>query len=448
MDFEQITKQVEELQGKAADAVERLEKSNDPEDRKAITKEIERLDESLKPLVVEHEKAMRDAEVKATREQVTTLTAAIEDLQRKPGPEDFSFGGSDAGDNGAKAIYGNESEYSFYADVAASRKGDQKAIERLNESVEGKAMTVGTSSAGGYLVPDQYSREVLDLRFQIAVLEPLFSRINVTSDTLRIASVTGGLTAGWVAELAEKPAADLTFGEISTGVFTVAGLAVASNQLLSYAGSQIDRLVNTELARRINRVIEIAILNGSGTGQPKGILGTSGVGTTALTSTDVDDLLDAISDAITAIYTDFIDAPNAIVMHPRTWGRIAKARDTNGAYLIGSATAPRQDRTAVAGLPGYSGGQTPRGELFGLPVYTTANVPTDLGTGTDESRVIVGKFDEGLVLDRGGITVDKSEHVYFTSNQTIFRGEQDIGFTAARYPKAFNVIGGVGLVDG
>lgn len=447
MELSEITKQVEDLQSKAADAVERLEKTTDPEGQKAISKEIERLDESLKPLVAEHEQALRDAEVKATREQVTTLTAAIEDLRKKP--TNFSFGGdAEEGKSLDNSPYGEGSEFSFYSDVAKSQKGDAKAQERLDASLEGKAMTVGTSSAGGYLVPDQYSREVLELRFQNAVLEPLFSRINVQSDTLRIASVTGGLTAGWVAELAEKPAADLTFGEISTGVFTVAGLAVASNQLLSYAGNQIDRLINAELARRINRVIEIAILNGSGTGQPKGILGTSGVGTTALTSTDVDDLLDAVSDAITAIYTDFIDAPNAIVMHPRTWGRIAKARDTNGAYLIGSATAPRQDRTAVAGLPGYGGGQTPRGELFGLPVYTTANVPTDLGTGTNESRVIVGKFDEGLVLDRGGISVDKSEHVYFTSNQTVFRGEQDIGFTAARYPKAFNVIGGVGLAAG
>lgn len=446
MELSEITKQVEDLQAKAADAVERLEKTTDPEGQKAISDEIGRLDEALKPLVAEHEKAMRDAEVKATREQVSTLTEAIEELRKAPGP-DFSFGG-DGKALEPNSVYGDGSEHSFYGDVLASTKGDQKAVERLNESMEGKAMTVGTSSAGGYLVPDQYSQEVLQLRFQAAVLEPLFSRIQVTSDTLRIASVTGGLTAGWVAELAEKPAADLTFGEISTGVFTVAGLAVASNQLLSYAGSQIDRLVNAELARRINRVIEIAIINGSGTGQPKGILGTTGVGTTALTSTDVDDLLDAVSDAITAIYTDFIDAPNAIVMHPRTWGRIAKARDTNGAYLIGSATAPRQDRTAVAGLPGFGGGQVPRGELFGLPVYTTANVPTNLGSGTNESRVIVGKFDEGLVLDRGGITVDKSEHVYFTSNQTIFRGEQDIGFTAARYPKAFNVIGGVGLAAG
>lgn len=445
MDLKELTERISQLEGKAVEAVEKMEAASaSPEDKTAAQQEITRIDEQIKPLLEQHEKALREEEVKSMKAQVTTLTEAVEALRE---PTDFSFGGEEGKSVQTDAVYGS-GEHSFYNDVMRANKGDVKAIERLEASVEGKAMTVGTSSAGGYLVPDQYSSDILELRFQAAVVESLFSRINVQSDTLRIASVTGGLTAGWVAELAEKPSADLTFGEISTSVFTVAGLAVASNQLLSYAGSDVDRLVNRELARRIARVVEVAIFNGSGTGQPKGIIGTSGVGATALTSTDVEDLLDAIFDSITDVYTDHIDAPNAIVMHPRTWGRIAKARTTAGEYLVGSPSTPFRDRAPQDAIPGYAQGQTPRGELFGLPVYTTANVPTNLGTGTDESRVIVGKFDEGLILDRGGVTVDKSEHVYFTSNQTVFRGEQDIGFTAARYPKAFSVVGGVGLAGG
>jgi HK97 family phage major capsid protein len=90
----------------------------------------------------------------------------------------------------------------------------------------------------------------------------------------------------------------------------------------------------------------------------------------------------------------------------------------------------------------------PRGDLFGVPVYTTANVPTNLGGTTNESRVIVGNFDEALLLENQGLTLDRSEHVYFTTNQTVFRAEQAEGFTAARYPKAFTVIAGAGLANG
>jgi HK97 family phage major capsid protein len=75
-------------------------------------------------------------------------------------------------------------------------------------------------------------------------------------------------------------------------------------------------------------------------------------------------------------------------------------------------------------------------------------MPTNLGTGTNESRVIVGDFREALILDRQGITVDESQHVYFTTNQTVFRSEERVGFTAARTPLAFNVVGGAGLAAG
>ena len=57
-------------------------------------------------------------------------------------------------------------------------------------------------------------------------------------------------------------------------------------------------------------------------------------------------------------------------------------------------------------------------------------------------------FREALILDRQGITVDESPHVYFTTNQTVFRAEFRVGFTAARTPLAFNVIGGAGLANG
>ncbi len=102
-------------------------------------------------------------------------------------------------------------------------------------------------------------------------------------------------------------------------------------------------------------------------------------------------------------------------------------------------------RTAADNPPGFSQNPFYRGTLFGLPVYTSPHIPTNGGAGTNESTIIVGEFSEGLILDREGITLDSSEHVYFTSNQTIFRAEDRVGFTAARYPKAFVAVSGTAL---
>jgi HK97 family phage major capsid protein len=443
---EQLSTRLKGLEDKQSDLSERIEHASESGDRKSVdelTTQLGELDGQVRDLMAERETAQAKLDAKAMQSRLEELERSLE-AARQP----MSTFSPTVGEAGAKSTY---EDASFWADVAQSAKagfsGD--AWERWNESLGEKAMTQGTGSAGGYLVPDQVSSDILELRAQRAVLRGLIPTIQVDSDTLRIASVTGGLTAGWVAELATKPSQDMTFGEVSVNVFTVAGLATVSNQLLRNSNPSIDRLINSDLALRIANVEEIAIISGSGTGQPQGILNTSGINTVSLAVTGVLELLDAIVDAITAVYTNYYGAPNAIVMHPRTWARLVKAREssTSASYIVG-APSGGQARRSDSNLPGYGSGQVPRGELFGVPVYTTANIPTNLGAGTNESRVIVGNFDEALLLENQGLTLDRSEHVYFTSNQTVFRGEQAEGFTAARYPKAFTVVQGAGLASG
>jgi HK97 family phage major capsid protein len=359
---------------------------------------------------------------------------------------DFDFGsGVPVADEdatyGEKALAQGKPAHSFFADVLASNKGDQAARERLTKGLNGKAMTEGTNSAGGYLVQPEIMSELITLREQSAVLRALCSKVNVTSSSIQIASVTGGATAGWVAELATKPTADLTFGQVTASVFTAAGLGVVSNQLLADASPSVDGLVTADIAKRLATLEEVAFLDGSGSGQPTGLLNTSGVNSTTLTSTTIPDLLDAIVDGITNVQTNYQGAPSHINMHPRTWARIMKARESSApsTYLIGAGSTAFGRR---------ANDPLPVGELFGLPVIVTKNMPTTKGSGTNESRVIVGNFQEALILDRQGVTVDQSQHVYFTSNQTVFRVEERVGFTAARYPKAFSVIGGAGLAAG
>jgi HK97 family phage major capsid protein len=433
-----INERISALEGKEGDDV--------GERQKALAAELTEVGEAVKALTAERDEKFRQAEFESMKEEVSTLSEALKAVR-----EDDRFSQGDPAPSRSDGPYGRDSEFNFYADAAKALKGDTEALGRWQEAVGEKAMTESTGTTGGFLVPDQISSELLELKIAQTVLRPRFSTIQVSSDTLRIAAQTQGLVAGWVAELAEKPLSDLAFGEISTNVFTKAGLAVVSNQLLKDADRSVQSLVNRDLAKRLARLEELAFIAGSGTGQPKGIINTPGVGTAggALTSTDVNDLLDKVVQAITAVYTDYLGAPDTILCHPRTWARIITARNTNddSEFLVGPPAGAAR-RQATDPLPGYGQGQLPVGSLFGLPVLTSVNVPIDLGGTNNQSVVIVGRFDEGLILDREGVTLDSSEHVYFTSNQTVFRAEDRVGFTAARYPQAFQVIGGSGLANG
>jgi HK97 family phage major capsid protein len=412
------------------------------------------LRDQIAVLTQEREEAMREAEVKAMGAKLTDLQSVITEMQNgmKLPAGGFVLPGSAEG----KAAdpndpYAEGSGHTVFADIRMANRGDGEARKRLIEgfegatfegkslSNEGKAMSEGVAAQGGYLVRPQVERQIVTAREFDNVMRGLCSSLNVTSNAIQLDQIGLTTTAGWVEELLTKPeGTGMTLATITASVFTAAGLATISNQLLADSNPAVDGLVTADLAKRLVALEETAFLNGSGTGQPLGLLNTPGIGATALATTPILDLLDAVLDAIAAVETSH-GAPTAILMHPRTWTRILKARDAQGAYYIDPTGGPQDPRTGQRG---------PVKTLWGYPVLTTNRMPTNKGTGTNESRIIVGDFREALILDRQGITVDESAHVYFTTNQTVFRAEQRVGFTAARTPLAFNVVGGAGLANG
>jgi HK97 family phage major capsid protein len=436
MELQEIVAKIEALESRASELLSKAESGAPAEDVKSFIEQVQtEITPEIERLKAERAEREREEEVKALRAKVTTLDEVIEDLKKPIGP--FAIGRTDG-----KAVSDEETpydsgEYSFFNDIRIASKGDGAARERLMAAAGGKAMTEGTSNQGGYLVEKQIERQIVEVRESDNVLRALCSKLNITTNELQLDQLTLGTSAGWVAELATKPeSTSMSKTTVSASVFTAAGLATISNQLLADSNPAVDRLVTADLAKRLVALEETAFLNGSGSGQPLGLLNTPGLGATTLTNTTVTDdggLLDAILDAIADVQNNHGE-PNAIVMHPRTWTRILKAKDAAGLYLVGPDSVQQ--------------GRAANKSLFGFKVVTSNRIPTNLGTGTNESRVIVGDFSEALILDRQGITVDESPHVLFTSNQTIFRAEQRVGFTAARAPVAFNVIGGVGLVNG
>ena len=430
--LEEITTALDALKERAEGALAAAEAdSTKVEEMKAV---IDENTPQISVLTKERDEAIAKEEQKALRSELTTLQGVIEELRKPAGT--FVIG--DRADEEGKAVT-DEPARSFFMDVKLANKGDADARKRITDgfeglNAEGKALTEGTAAQGGYLVRPQVERQLVETVELDNVLRSLCSSINVSTNAIQLDQLGLSTTAGWVAELATKPESTaLTLATITASVFTAAGLATVSNQLLADSDPAIDTLVTSDLAKRLVALEETAFLNGSGSGQPLGILNTPGID--AVTYTEG-------TPTIGNVETNHYASPTAILMHPRTWTRIVQAKDSAGAFYINPA-APGE--SAVTGA--RTGFRGPQKFLWGLPVVTSNRIPTNLGGGT-ESRVIVGDFREALILDRQGITVDESPHVLFTTNQTIFRAEKRVGFTAARTPLAFSVIGGTGLAAG
>lgn len=435
---EDFDKEMKELEGKAAELAKKLDAASS-EDQDGIKSDIKSVTDRLDVLESDRVAAQAEADKKAMSDRLESLENRLKGVR-----ESGTFiHGIPTNSNDDEKAYGPGGKYSFYGDVKAAGSGDQKAFERLEDA---KAMGEGEGSTGGYTVPTEISAELIQMREANGILRSLMTSQTIGTSELQVSAMDNGLAVAWQAEFSEKIKSDLGFSQFTVNVFTAAGLAVASNQLLADSRFPIDSLITSDFAKRFVALEEQAFLNGSGSGQPRGIRQTVGVESLPLTATDIPTLLDAITNAITATYETYFGAPNGILMHPRDWGRIVKARESSSpsTYLIGAGSTAFGRRGNDA-LPGYGSGPLPRGELFGVPVYTSPNVPSNLGDESNETCIFVGNWSEGLILDRQGITTDKSTEVFFTSNQTVFRSEERVGFTAARYPTAFKVIEGHGL---
>lgn len=472
MDFEAITAQIDALNTRVGELLTKAE--GDPSQIEEVKALIESdIKPQLATLTAERQEVLREEEMKSLKGTITTLEGAIADLRKPPAglfptvgddptvvddsdPYGYVEGKSMTGSFEFKPTKGR----SMFADIKRANKGNQDAVKRLTEGFEGlnedgKALTAiaegvssgfgvgGASNTGGFLVRPQVERQIVLARELDNVLRPLCSKINVTTNAISLDQLTISTVAGWVAELAEKPSGgSMALASVTANVFTAAGLAVLSNQLLADSNPGIDQLAIQDIAKRLVALEETAFLNGTGTGQPLGILNTPGISTTAYTDATgtANELVDVILDAIAAVEAAH-GSPSGILMHPRTWTAILKAKTSAGGYILSpDSNNPdvQSQRTVFHG---------PQKTLWGYPVFTTNRMPTNLGGGTNESRVIVGDFREALILDRQGITVDESQHFLFTSNATVFRAEERVGFTAARTPTAFTVVGGTGLAN-
>jgi hypothetical protein len=230
--------------------------------------------------------------------------------------------------------------------------------------------------------------------------------------------------------------------KLDVSVVTVAGQQNVSRQALE-RGTGIDSLVMADLVSAYNTNLDSLFVTTSATSLMNTI---SQVVTYTDASPTVPELYPKLLDAVQRIQTNYFGGPNFILMHPRRLAYILAALDTTNRPLAvpvgnGSFNAVGVGNGSVVyGNSGYT--------IAGLPVITDANVTTTNGVGGNEDVIIIGNTQEAHLWETGdgspmmlrfeqpkGAELDVQMIVYGYS-----------AFTANRYPNAFALVGGTGLV--
>jgi HK97 family phage major capsid protein len=303
-----------------------------------------------------------------------------------------------------------------------------------------------TDSAGGYLVAPLWLQEqfVTLARAGRVVADQVGPReLPANTDSINLPRMATGTAVGNQADNAGVTETDATFDTISGDVKTVAGLQDVSQQLVDRGVPGIDEVIYADLAKALAVNLDTAVINSS-TSNNLGLLQVSGINSITYTSgtPTVPALYSKVADGIRQIHEGIFMPPSKIFMHPRRWAWILASLDSQNRPLV----VPVSPVNAMGEFGGVVS-QGLVGTLQGLPVYTDANIPSTLGAGTNEDRIIIVATDECFLYEEGSGPFLETFRDVGSGNLTVrFRLHQYWAQINSRRPKAISVISGTGLV--
>lgn len=166
---------------------------------------------------------------------------------------------------------------------------------RISYDVQ-NALSIGTDSEGGYLVPDEYEKKLVEALQDEVFFRSLATVIRTSSGDRKIPIVTSKGEAAWIDEGGQFPESGDSFGQTSIGAYKLATMIKVSDELLNDSVFNIEQYISKEFGRRIGTKEEEAFFIGDGQGKPIGLFNATGGAetgvTAASTSITFDDVMD------------------------------------------------------------------------------------------------------------------------------------------------------------
>jgi HK97 family phage major capsid protein len=440
-------------------ACQAVQRSADAIEKADATANLTELRTSLDEAVAEAERTKANMDSAVALEGARSRFTPVEETQTETETRTQTQTRVDVGSEPLIYARHNNRTQSFFSDLyRRDYLHDSDAGERLHRharqmidigGVEKRA--VGTSALPGLVIP-QY---LVDLYAPLARAGRPFANccrslpLPAEGMTLNVPrQTTGTATAIQASENANVQNTDGVATNLQVNVRTVAGQQDISRQSLERGEPGIDELLFADLLADYATKLDSQIINADGTlGTHLGVLSTVGIMTSTYTdaSPTVPKLYSKLSDILQQIASARFMGADHIIMHPRRWGWITAALDSQNRPLV-VPTAIQAFNPAATGDQKNYGGVV--GQILGLPVVTDANIPTNLGAGTNQDPILACRCFDHLLWEEGDGTPRQARFEQTLGNQLTVKivvyGYS--AFTAGRYPAASGIVNGTGLI--
>ncbi len=318
-------------------------------------------------------------------------------------------------DAGPKGQWGWRNLGQFGAAVRMAGRG--KVDPRL---IANAPTTFGSESAqadGGYALPPDFRAQIMlkvmgenSLISMTDQLTTFSNQVTVPVDETTPWATSGGIQTNWEQEGAQAVQTKPALAQATVRCFKLRSLVPITEELLEDV-TALSNYLGTKLPQKFTYALNDAIVNGTGTGQPLGILNSPAKVTVTKESGQA---------------TLTVNAANVVKM----WGRCYGPWRSNGIWLMNQDVEQQilQMTLGSAGWPAY----LPPGGLSGAKYGTLLGRPVVLTEAckslTTEGDIILTDLSQYLaVVKAGGLRQEVSMHVWFDYDMTAFKFTMRMG---------------------
>lgn len=244
-----------------------------------------------------------------------------------------------------------------------------------------------TAADGGNLTEVGAIRYIEALRDRLVLAQLGATYMGNLVGTIPIVT-DSNITASWLAEAASAEAKKVSFSKATMTPKRIAIQGAFTRDLLRQTSLDVDALVTNKLAEAHAKAIELAAINGTGSGQPTGILNTTGIGSVA-----------GGTNGAEISWKNVVALETAVNQENAGVGKLAYL--TNAKVIGALKTTEKATGTARFLLDPLAGDN-----LNGYPIAWTNLVPSNLTKGTAADKcnaMIFGNFEDLYIAQWGGI---------------------------------------------
>lgn len=275
---------------------------------------------------------------------------------------------------------------------------------RTGEKVKA-AMQEGTPAEGGYIVPDDFYRNIVAKRDEMSVARKAGARVIQTSrDVINIPyEDTSMSNFSITAEEAAVSENEPTLGSVTATIYKFTKLVKVSEELLEDEDANLIPFLNDAFGRAAALTENAYFIAGTGSGQPQGVLygGTAGLSLdsqTTIGAAEVPELYFKLGSA-------YADGSECWVMRNATLGILMGL--TGNAFQF---------------MPTPAGGL--QKQLMGKPVFVSDSMGAVAASG---KSMVIGNWNYYAIAERRGMSIRRLNELYAGNGQVGFLATMRFG---------------------